>query len=125
MFQIDRFGRTPIYEQVIEQAEKHILAGVLCSGDQLPSVRTLSQSVSVNPNTLQKAYAELERRGLCRAAPGSGRYITEDARSLLLSAKKEQIGKLYDISAELLLAGVPLEDALQTVRDAYEGETRI
>ena len=59
MFQIDRFGRKPIYEQIIEQTEQLIASGVLHEGDQLPSVRALSQSLAANPNTLQKAYADL------------------------------------------------------------------
>lgn len=73
MFQIDRFGRTPIYEQIIDQTQRLILSGALNAGDQLPSVRTLSRELSINPNTLQKAYAELERRGICISAPGNGR----------------------------------------------------
>lgn len=76
MFQIDRSGRTPIYEQIIDQTQRLIASGLLKEGDQLPSVRVLSQELSVNPNTLQKAYSELERRGLCVSAPGNGRFVT-------------------------------------------------
>ena len=80
MFQIDRMGRKPIYEQIIEQTELMIASGVLKPGDQLPSVRALSQMLSANPNTLQKAYAELEREGITTSAPGNGRFIGKDAQ---------------------------------------------
>ena len=62
---VDKYSRIPIYEQIVEQVEMHVALGDLAPEDQLPSVRALSVELSVNPNTLQKAYTELERRGLC------------------------------------------------------------
>ena len=69
---VDKYSRIPIYEQIVEQVEMHVALGDLAPEDQLPSVRALSVELSVNPNTLQKAYTELERRGLCYTVPGSG-----------------------------------------------------
>ena len=83
MFQIDRFGRQPIYEQIIEQTLQLVASGLLKPGDQLPSVRALSQTLSANPNTLQKAYTELERRGVTMSVPGSGRFIAKEAPRLV------------------------------------------
>ncbi len=119
LIEIDRFSRTPIYEQVINQIEDHIATGILKSGDLLPSVRALSQSTSVNPNTLQKAYAELERRGLCYSVPGSGRSISENARSLVIESKKNSLQALKELTSELCLAGVELEEILDAVRNIY------
>ena len=99
MFQIDRFGRQPIYEQIIEQTEQLVASGALRPGDQLPSVRALSQTLSANPNTLQKAYAELERRGITISAPGSGRFISKDASRLV----SESMGGLLTEIATLML----------------------
>ena len=79
LFQIDKFGRTPIYEQIIQQAERLIASGVWKPDDQIPSVRTMSQELSINPNTLQKAYAELERSGISYSVPGNGRFVSRDA----------------------------------------------
>lgn len=76
MFTIDKYSRVPIYEQIIEQVEMHIALGDLAPESLLPSVRSLSVELSVNPNTLQKAYAELERRGLCYSVPGNGCFIS-------------------------------------------------
>ena len=55
MFQIDTLSRVPVYEQIIEQMERFVLAGLLKPGTQLPSVRSLSTELSINPNTIQKA----------------------------------------------------------------------
>ena len=83
MFDIDRYSGKPIYEQIIEQTEEMILRGELKPGEQAPSVRSLAVALTINPNTLQKAYAELERRGVCVSAPGNGRFITHNALEIL------------------------------------------
>ena len=124
MFQIDRFGRTPIYEQIIDQTQRLIASGILKEGDQLPSVRALSQELSVNPNTLQKAYSELERRGLCVSAPGNGRFVTADAFRLVGEGLKERLEELQKIAEELCAAGMPVEQVLGSVYSAYGKENR-
>jgi len=125
MFQIDRFGRTPIYEQIIDQTQRLILSGVLKAGDQLPSVRSLSQELSINPNTLQKAYGELERRGICVSAPGNGRFVTNDALRVVGECMERQLEEIERICAELHAAGIPLERTLETVKAAYEKEAKV
>lgn len=119
MFQIDRFGRTPIYEQIIEQTQRLIASGILKEGDQLPSVRALSQELSVNPNTLQKAYSELERRGVCISAPGNGRFVTADAARLVGEELQERLQEIRRIALELCAAGMPVERVLKSVNAAY------
>ena len=69
MFQIDPLSRTPVYEQIIEQVQRLITAGVLRPGDQIPSVRGLSLTLRINPNTIQKAYSELDGAGLITSVP--------------------------------------------------------
>jgi GntR family transcriptional regulator len=125
MFQIDRFGRTPIYEQIIDQTQRLILSGVLKAGDQLPSVRSLSQELSINPNTLQKAYGELERRGICVSAPGNGRFVTEDALRVVGECMERQLEEIERICGELKAAGISLERTLETVKAAYEKEAKV
>ena len=122
MFQIDRFGRTPIYEQIIDQTQRLIASGILKEGDQLPSVRVLSQELSVNPNTLQKAYSELERRGLCVSAPGNGRFVTADAFRLVGEGLKGQLDEIRLIAQELSAVGMPMEEVISVVRNAYGKE---
>ncbi len=124
MFQIDRFGRTPIYEQIIDQTQRLIASGILKEGDQLPSVRMLSQELSVNPNTLQKAYSELERRGLCVSAPGNGRFVTADAARIVGEGLKERLDEIRRIAEELCAAGMPFERVQESVNAAYGKEIK-
>ncbi len=125
MIQIDRFGRTPIYEQIIDQIQRLIITGVLKAGDQLPSVRTLSQELSINPNTLQKAYSELERRGVCVSAPGNGRFVTDNAVSVIGESMEEQIEEIKRIGRELYVAGIPIERVLEAIESAYGKESKV
>ena len=124
MFQIDRFGRVPIYEQIIEQTQRLIASGALKEGDQLPSVRVLSQELSVNPNTLQKAYSELERRGICVSAPGHGRFVTGGAARIVGESFLERLGEIRRISEELYVAGIPFEQVLEQINSAYGKGTK-
>lgn len=119
MLQIDKYGRAPIYEQVIEQTERLIATGALKPGEQLPSVRSLAGQLSVNPNTLQKAYSELERRGLCVSVPGNGRFVTEDASTIIGGRSKALLQEVRILSSKMCEAGVPVSDVLDAVRQAY------
>ena len=125
MFQIDKYARTPIYEQVVQQAERLIATGALKPDDQLPSVRNLSQALSVNPNTLQKAYAELERRGVSYSVPGNGRFVSKDAAEIVGGRMQELIGQVRQISEQLCAADVPMDRVLNTVRAAYGKEENV
>jgi len=120
LFTLDRYGRTPIYEQFIKQVERYILDGTLQPLEALPSVRTLSVSLSINPNTLQKAYAELERRGVCISVPGSGRYIAAEAKQSIAGERRALMSPLEHLTRELALAAIPLQEVLACVGDAYQ-----
>ena len=122
MFQIDKFARMPIYEQIIEQAERMIVTGVLAPDAQLPSVRVLSQTLSVNPNTLQKAYAELERRGVTYSVPGNGRFVAKDAVEKLSAQTERYLAEIAEIAEKLALAGISIENVYRTVDRAYGKE---
>lgn len=91
MIRIDYRDARPIYEQVVDQVESLALRGALPSGSQLPSVRQLAVELSINPNTIQRAYAELERRGVIYAAKGRGNFISDDM-AVLCTRRLEEIG---------------------------------
>ena len=76
MFSIDARSRIPIYEQLVHNIISLISKGVLSADDQLPSVRSLARDLGINPNTVQKAYQELEQRGLIYQAAGRGSFIS-------------------------------------------------
>lgn len=81
----------PIYTQLLEQIRFLIISGLYPAGSKLPSVRELASEASVNPNTMQRALAELERSGLIYSQRTSGRFVTEDGN--LIHKMKESIGK--------------------------------
>ncbi len=76
MLSIDLTSRVPIYEQIYQKIVMLILNGTLAENDQLPSVRSLAKSTGVNPNTVAKAYQELERNGVIYSVPGRGSFIS-------------------------------------------------
>ncbi len=119
MIRVDKYSRVPIYEQIIQQVEMRIALGDLPPDSLLPSVRSLSVQLSVNPNTLQKAYTELERRGLCYTVPGNGRFIAPDAQEKLKSSRQALLIDMQATATNLAQAGIPLEDVLDAVRKAY------
>jgi len=85
----------PIYAQLIEHIRMGILSGEYPPGSILPSVRALALEAEVNPNTMQRALAELESRGLLRTQRTAGRYVTED-NDMIQSIKKDQAGRFID-----------------------------
>lgn len=75
-------GDVPIYVQIVEQLEQMIASGILAPGDRLMSVREFAAEANVNPNTMQKALTELERRGIVYSQRTSGRFVTDDPDQL-------------------------------------------
>lgn len=78
MFQIDQRSRTPIYEQIVNKIKESVLIGLLSPGEKLPSVRDFAQIISVNPNTVQKAFKQLEREGVLTILRSKGTFISEN-----------------------------------------------
>ena len=77
MILIDYKDRRPIYEQVIERFQQMILCGALKADEPMPSVRSLAMELSLNPNTIQRAYQELERAGYIYTVKGKGSFVSE------------------------------------------------
>ncbi len=87
--------KIPIYLQIMNFIKEEIITGKLKGGDKLVSVRELSQQLKVNPNTVQRAYQELEREGLTYTQRGMGNFVSED-KSLILKLKKEMSKDILD-----------------------------
>ena len=122
MLVVDKFSRVPIYEQIISGIERMILSGELEEKDALPSVRQLSLELSVNPNTLQKAYAELEQRGICFSVPGSGRYVSDNALDIIKKERRAALSEIERITRELIQCGVGIDEITAAVNNAFKGE---
>ncbi len=122
MFQIDSFSRVPVYEQIVEQIEHFVLTGILSADAQIPSVRSLSVSLSINPNTIQKAYSELDRNGIIYSVPGKGCFISKDAKNILSRQKMEKLSSLRELLTELKLAGLTKDIIYKTVDEIYSAK---
>lgn len=118
MLYIDVMSRTPVYEQIIVQIEKLIGAGILKEGEQLPSVRSLSIELSVNPNTIQKAYGDLLTKGIIGSVPGKGCYVMPGAQNILQGIAKKRLSEITSIASELLLCGITKEEIIDAVNQA-------
>ncbi len=118
MIIIDYKDRRPIYEQVVQRLEELILKGVLEPGSQLPSVRNLAMELSINPNTIQKAYMELERRRFIYSVKGKGSYIAENDN--LIDIKKEEVLKtLSNVIRDAKEIGISKEQLIEKVNEGY------
>ena len=91
MIFIDYKDRRPIYEQIVERFQELILKGVFEPDSQIPSVRNLAMELSINPNTIQRAYMELERQGYIYSVKGKGSFIAMNDH--LVQERKEEIFK--------------------------------
>lgn len=119
MFVVDVMSRVPVYEQIIKQVEEQVLTGILKEGDKLPSVRSLSVKLSINPNTIQKAYTELDRRQLIIIVPGKGSFISEKAIEVVGANSREMMTELNKIIRELALAGVTKEEIINNIEEVF------
>ena len=120
MFNIDAMSRTPVYEQIVLQVERLCRLGVLKAGDQLPSVRALSLTLSVNPNTIQKAYSELDARGLATSVPGKGCFISRASEDALAEAKEKKLSELTETVKSLKADGLTADEILRAVEKALD-----
>lgn len=118
---IDKLSRKSIHDQIVEGIEREILAGVLPVGAKLPSVRELSVSLCVNPNTVQKAMSALDSAGVIVSTHGRGSFVATDAAERIKKRSLGEIEALKAITAKLIKAGVPAEDILQAVNDTING----
>lgn len=108
MIQINYQDKRPIYEQVVERFRQLIVKGILKTDDKIPSVRNLAIDLSINPNTIQKAYQELERQGLIYTVKGRGNFVS--AREQWMEDESEGLFmKLKECVRELLLIGIDPE----------------
>ena len=105
MILIDYKDRRPIYEQVIEKFQQIILCGILAPGDSMPSVRNLAMELSLNPNTIQRAYQELERSGYIYSVKGKGSFVS-DTKAAAEYKRSEQQKELNSYVSKVMATGI-------------------
>ena len=118
MIVLDYRDKRPLYEQVTEKIAHLIIRGALAPGSKMPSVRQLALDLSVNPNTIQRAYAQLEQDGYLYSVVGKGNFVSETFEwkiGKLKELKKELTGLITQAQA----AGMTKEDVIALISDIY------
>ena len=118
MILIDYKDRRPIYEQVVEKMADLMVRGILPQDSQLPSVRSLAMELAINPNTIQRAYAELERQGYIYSVKGRGSSVAENHR-ILEQKKREVYQKLEALIQDARAAGITMLEFQDRVIELY------
>ena len=123
MIVLDYRDKRPLNEQVADKIMNLIAQGGLVPGERLPSVRNLAVDLSVNPNTVQRAYAALEEKGYITTITGRGNYVSEESqwKSNLKAEVLEELGAAAQKSKS---RDIGLDEAIECVRKAYERDVR-
>ena len=121
MVVIDYKDNRPLYEQIVERFQVLIERGVLKPQEQMPSVRSLAMDLSINPNTIQKAYAELERRGYIYTVKGRGNFVSYD-EELKEKRRNQQLEEFKTKAVQAMETGVTKAELLQIVNEIFEKE---
>jgi GntR family transcriptional regulator len=124
MIILDYKDRRPIYEQIVDRFSELILSGVLKPDEKLPSVRSLAMDLSINPNTIQRAYGELERRGYLYSVKGRGNFVSYH-EELLEQKQMELLKEFREVVEKLKASKIDKEDLKQMIDKAYEGGDQI
>jgi len=112
----------PIYSQIVERIEIRIVKGEYPPGSKLPSVRELALEAGVNPNTVQRAYADLEQNGFVRTERTSGKYVTDDAEMLIALRKTLSSKYIEELFVRMTELGYSEKEIIEAVM-AAKGET--
>jgi GntR family transcriptional regulator len=122
-FRLDLRSGVPVYRQLIDQVKAGIAAGTLSSGDQLPTVRQLAVDLAINPNTVLRAYRELELGGLLETQQGTGTFITDKKLHRDDSERERQLNQLVgEFLARAGEAGFTAEELLTELRELVQDQ---
>ena len=119
MYQLDLQSRTPIYQQLKEKILRLIMAGAIGPGDPLPSVRVMARELGINPNTVAKAYQDLEKSGLIYSVAGKGSFISGE-ETLDRQMTASVLDQFREAVREARSAGVDRQTALVLMEEVYK-----
>ena len=119
MITVDLRSRKPIYEQIVDNVKYLVLSGLLKPDEQLPAVRKLAVDLTINPNTIQKAYTILETQQIVYSIPGRGIFISGQLDDLLSLKRLEIISSLKSQLEEASSLGISKDEIISLVTDAY------
>ena len=120
MININPKSGVPLFEQIRDEFKRCIMMGVWSPGEQLPSVRTLASQLGINPNTIQRAYSELEREGLTYTVAGKGCFVEDDISLLQNKKVNEAFERMMSALTELKESGVAYDEIIERVNKLYK-----
>lgn len=124
MILLDYKDSRPIYEQVVEKLQELMLLGILEEDSQMPSVRSLATELSINPNTIQRAYGELERRGCLYTIKGRGSFVGSVRR--LKEEKREGLTvKMRELAKEAVGLGMGISEFTRIAEQEFAGQEKL
>jgi GntR family transcriptional regulator len=124
-FVIDFHSGVPVYRQLIDQVRGGIASGALTAGDQLPTVRQLAVDLEINPNTVMRAYRELELGGLLETHQGTGTFIANKKIERKSAERDRQLIQLAgEFAARVGAAGFALEELIERLREMLPNAPR-
>lgn len=119
MILLDYRDKRPIYEQIVDKLERLIIGGGLEANYKMPSVRSLAMELSVNPNTIQRAYAQLEQEGYIYTVSGRGSFVAHECE--WRSGKMKELSKeLEEVLGKAREAGMTKEQALEVINRTFK-----
>lgn len=121
MFELDVRSRKPIYEQLVEKLKELIITEVLRPDEQLPSVRIMAQQLTINPNTIQKAYRELEMQGYIYSIKGRGSFVSPSSPKQNSEKVEKVKNDLIKLLSEALYLGITGEEILAIIKEIEAG----
>ena len=117
---VDLRDRKQLYEQIIDNVKRLVLTGEMKPDDRLPSVRALAKEIGINPNTIQKAYTELERDGVIVTMQGRGSVICAAQNDLRDEHREALVRKMAYLASEMKASGMNEDDFIGCARRGYE-----
>ena len=122
MITIDYKDRRPIYEQIVSSIEDLAVRGVLEPDSQLPSVRQLAVELSINPNTIQRAYSQLEKTGVIYSVKGKGNFVAADPKRLREEKMEQILQEMEKLLRQALALGAGRERMKNWLHSLLEKE---
>jgi len=117
-FSLDLHTGVPVYRQLIDQVRTGVASGSLAAGDQLPTVRQLAVDLAINPNTVMRAYRELELGGLLETHQGTGTFISDKRPEKATAERERQLGQMAnEFAARAGAAGFTLEELIDRLQE--------
>jgi GntR family transcriptional regulator len=124
-FALDLHSGMPVYRQLIDQVRSGVASGTLTAGDQLPTVRQLAVDLAINPNTVMRAYRELELGGMLETHQGTGTFVANKKVEKATAERGRQLVQMAgEFAARAGAAGFSLEDLIDRMRDLLPAQKR-